>query len=42
MIQMKKKFDEVVDLGYGTSFHLLTSEHLLQMTNFEKMVEFDH
>ena len=41
MIQMKKKFDEVVDLGYGNSFHLLTSEHLLQMTIFENMVEFD-
>ena len=34
-------FDEVVHLGYGNSFHLLTSEHLLQMTIFEKMVEFD-
>ena len=41
MIQMKKYFDEVVDLGYGNSFHLLTSEHLLQMTIFKKMVEFD-
>ena len=30
-----------MDLGYGNSFHLLTSEHLLQMTIFEKMVEFD-
>ena len=37
----EKYFDEVVDLGYGNSFHLLTSEHLLQMTIFEKMVEFD-
>ena len=36
-----KYFDEVVDLGYGNSFHLLTSEHLLQMTVFEKMVELD-
>ena len=36
-------FDEVVDLGYGNSFHLLTSEHLLQMTikMVQKMVEFD-
>ena len=30
-----------MDLGYGNSFHLLTNEHLLQMTIFEKMVEFD-
>ena len=30
-------FDEVVDLGYGINFHLLTSEHLLQMTIFEKI-----
>ena len=37
----EKHFDEVVDLGYGNSFQLLTSEHLLQMTLFEKMVEFD-
>ena len=37
----EKYFDEVVDLGYGNSFHLLTNEHLLQMTVFEKMVEFD-
>ena len=37
----EKYFDEVVDLGYGNSFHLPTSEHLLQMTIFEKMVEFD-
>ena len=37
----EKYFDEVVDLGYGNSFHLLTSEHLRQMTIFEKMVEFD-
>ena len=37
----EKYFDEVVDLGYGNSFHLLTSVHLLQMTIFEKMVEFD-
>ena len=33
-------FDEVVDLGYENSFHSLASEHLLQMTVFEKMVEF--
>ena len=37
----EKYFDETVDLGYGNSFHLLTSEHLLQMTIFDKMVEFD-
>ena len=36
----KKNFDEVVDLGYGNSFHSLKSEHLLQMTVFEKIVEF--
>ena len=30
-----------MDVGYGNSFHLLTSEHLLQMTIFEKLVEFD-
>ena len=41
MIQMKKIFDESVDLGYGNSFLLLTSEHLLQTTIVEKMVEFD-
>ena len=34
-------FDEVRDLSNGNSFHLLTSEHLLQMTIFEKIVEFD-
>ena len=27
----EKYFDKVVDLGYGNSFRLLTSEHLLQM-----------
>ena len=37
----EKYFDEVVDLGYGKSFQLLISEPLLQMTIFEKMVEFD-
>ena len=37
----EKYVDEVVDLGYGNNFYLLTSEHLLQMTIFEKMVEFD-
>ena len=37
----EKYFEEVVDLGYGNSFHLLTNEHLLQMTIFEKMVDFD-
>ena len=37
----EKYFDEVVDLGHGNRFHLLTSERLLQMTFFEKMVEFD-
>ena len=28
----EKFFHEVVDLGYGNSFFLLTSKHLLQMT----------
>ena len=37
----EKFFDERVDLGYGNSFHLLTSENILQMTIFETMVEFD-
>ena len=37
----EKYFDGVVDLGYGNSFHLLTFELLLQMTIFEKMVEYD-
>ena len=39
----EKDFDEVLDLTYGNSFHLLTFniEHLLEMTIFEKMVEFD-
>ena len=36
-----KIFDEVVDLGYGNNFYLLTSQHLLHMTIFGKMVEFD-
>ena len=30
----EKYFDEIVDLGYGISFHLLTSEQLLQMTDY--------
>ena len=30
-----------MDLGYANSFHLLTSEHLLQMTIFEKLAEVD-
>ena len=30
-----------MDLGNGKIFHLLTSEHLLQMTIFEKIVEID-
>ena len=37
----EKCFVEVVDLGYGNSFHLLTSEKLLQMTTFEDMLELD-
>ena len=37
----EKYFEEVVDLGYGNSFYLLTNEHLQQMTIFEKMVDFD-
>ena len=32
----EKFFHEVVDLGYGNSFFLLTSKHLLQMTIYEK------
>ena len=32
----EKYFDEIVDLGYIKSFHLLTSKHLLQMTIFLK------
>ena len=32
-------FDETVDLGYGKCFHLLSSEHFLQVTDFEQMVE---
>ena len=37
----EKYFDEIVDLGYGNSFYSLTSENLLQMTIFEKVIEFD-
>ena len=37
----KEKNDEVVDLGYRNSFRLLTSEYLLQMTVFERMVDND-
>ena len=37
----EKYLDDFVDLGYVNSFHLLTSEHLLQITVFEKKVEFD-
>ena len=32
-------FNEVADTGYRKNFHLLTSEHLLQVTVFEEMVE---
>ena len=38
----EKYFVEIVYLGYGNSFHLLTTEHLHQMTVFEEMVEFDN
>ena len=38
---IEKTFDEVVDQGYGNSFHLLTRENLLQMPIFEEMVEFE-
>ena len=31
-----------MDLGSRNNFHLLTSEVLLQMTIFEKMVDFDN
>ena len=41
MIQMEKMLTKVLDLGYGNSFHLLTSEHLLQMIIYEKKVIFD-
>ena len=37
----EKHFDEIVDPGYGHSFHFPTSKQLLQMTNFEEMVELD-
>ena len=40
MIQRKKN-DEVLDLGYRKNFRLLTSEYLLQMTVFERMVDYD-
>ena len=36
----EKIINEVVDLGYGNSFHLFTSENLLQMAIFKNMVEF--
>ena len=36
----EKYFEEVVDLRYGNSFHLLTTENLLQMMVFEEKVEF--
>ena len=38
---MEKFFDELMDLEYGHRFHLLTSKHLIQMTIFEEIVEFD-
>ena len=38
---VETNFDEIVKLGYGNSFHLLTGEHLLQETIFGKKVEFD-
>ena len=37
----KKYFNAFVDLGYDHSFCLLTREHLLQMTIFEEMTEFN-
>ena len=37
----EKCFSEVVDLGHGNSYHLLTSKNLLQMTTFEEMLELD-
>ena len=33
--------DEIVDVGYGKIFFLLTTEKLLQMSFFEQMVDFD-
>ena len=38
MIQ-NETIDEIADLGYWKSFHLRTSEHSLQMTVSEDMVE---
>ena len=43
---LRKKYgisndDEDVDMGCGNKFHLLTSEHLQQMTVFKKLIEFD-
>ena len=37
----EKIFDENVDLVYENSFHLLTSEHLQQMTVFKKLIAID-
>ena len=37
----EKIFDEIVDVRYGKSFHLLTTDYLKQMSVFEQMLEFD-
>ena len=37
----EKYFDEIVNLGYGNSFHLLANELLQQMTILEEIVEID-
>ena len=37
----EQNFDKNADLGDGKSFQLLTSEHLLKMTAFREMIDFD-
>ena len=41
MIQLKNILMKLWIWDTEIGFHLLTSEHLLQMTIFEKMIEFD-
>ena len=41
MIWMNQNFNENADLGYGKSFQLLTSEHILRMTAFKEIIDFD-
>ena len=38
----EKLFDEINDLGYVNSFHLLITELLMQIITFEKIVDFCH